>query len=173
MKNKETTAPMPTAEAAEPTGTRNPATFTPSAPGGISIDRDLLIKGVGLMVALIIVIVVAVFFLVGRGEKRPAAPTVPQSADASWVRPQTGEPYITLVAVDRTQVTAQAESGAVLYQGTLQRGDRRDVPRRGKLKINSEAPENLRVAIDGKEWELKDSKGTYLRSSEIVAPSPR
>lgn len=167
---KENEAPVAAAEApapAEPAAPRNPATFVPRAAGGMQIDRALLIKAIAVVGGAAIVLLLVIYLFMGRGEKHPTT-SVPPSPDIAWVHPQAGEAFITLVANDRVQVTVtQSATGTILYQGTLPRGDRRDVPRRGQLRINSDAPENLRVVIDNREWELKDAKGNYLRSADI------
>lgn len=172
-KEGEPVTPAPEAPAAtsEPAAPRNPATFVPRPSGGLQIDKALLMKASVLVGATAIVLFIVIYLLVGRGEKR-AGTAVPPSSDVTWVHPQAGESYITLVAMDRVQVTVtQTSNGTILYQGTLPRGDRRDVPGRGKLRLNSDTPENLRVIIAGKEYELRDDKGSYLKSADITPPA--
>lgn len=154
-------------------GAKNPATFIPKSVGGngLNIDRGLLIKGVGLVVAVLVVVFILVYAFSGRGSK--AVPAVPPSSDVTWVRPQAGEASLALVAVDRVQVTAiQTSTGRTLYQGTIPRGDRREIPYIGELRINSDTPANLRVNIDGRDWPLQDPKtNAYLNSAIIQGRS--
>lgn len=166
------TAPaIESAEKPENVAAKNPATFIPKSTGGSGspIDRGLLIKGAGILGAIVVVILILVYALSGRGDKNATAASVPPSADVVWIRPRAGENVLTLVAVDRVQVTVrEANSAAVLYQGTLPRGDRRDIPRRTGLNINTETPENLRINVGGADLELKDpSTGTLLKSAYI------
>jgi cytoskeleton protein RodZ len=65
-------------------------------------------------------------------------------------------------------VTVQTDTGRILFQGTLPRGDRRDIPRLGKLQVTSDLPENLRVNIGGTEWPLTDPHGAFLKSAVIM-----
>lgn len=165
------TAPaIESAEKPENIAAKNPATFIPKSTGGSSlpIDRGLLIKGAGILGAVIVVILILIYAFSSRGEKNAAA-SVPPSADVVWIRPRAGENVLTLVAVDRVQVTVrEANSAAVLYQGTLPRGDRREIPRRTGLNVNTETPENLRINVGGADLELKDpSTGTLLKSAYI------
>jgi transcriptional regulator with XRE-family HTH domain len=160
---KETNPPVPEAEPTE-SATRNPATFIPKGTSGPSIDRNLLIKLVGMGVAAVLVLGILLYFVFGRGEKAP-----PTSKDMVWEAPQAGESVITLHALDRARVTVtQTSTGKVLFSGVLTPLDMRDVPRRGKLRIATDTPENLRVKIGNNEFELRDPKtGGLLKTAEI------
>ena len=169
---KEAGAPaQPVSPQPEPAAPRNPATFVPNSGGPPQIDRALLIKLGSMAAAAIVVIALLLWLFLGRDGKTGATANLPPSNDNVWVQPQAGEPIIRLLALERVQVTVTlSDVGTVLFQGTLPRGDRRDIPHRGKLHIVSDLPENLRLVIGGKEWPLQDGKGNYLRAADIRAP---
>lgn len=170
----DSSAPAETTPPQEPTGTRNPATFVPKASPGMPMDRSLIVKAGALAAAAVVVVMILLYVFVGRGDKIPPVASVPPSSDI-WVRPQAGEQIVTIRAVDRVQVTVQAENGTVLYQGLLPRGDQREIPRRGKLLVNSDPAKNLEVNTGGADWwPLQDTKtGLYLKSASINPPSTR
>lgn len=168
---KETPAQPQPAPPAEPAAVRNPATFVPNSGGSPSLDRGLLMKLGGMGLAAIVVIGLLIWLIFGRDSRSSVANPVPSGGDSVWVQPQSGEPIVRLLALDRVQVTVTlSDSGTVLFQGALPRGDRRDVPHRGKLHIVSDQPENLRLVIGGKEWPLQDSRGNFLKAADIRAP---
>jgi len=143
---------------------RNPATFVPPRQiGRAPLDRDLILKlslivGVVAIVALLIV-------LVFTGRSKSPTTTASSSTDAIWVKPLAGEAILPLVANAPVSVTVSTKAeNTILYQGTIPRGDRRDIPRRGALKIVSDPFQNLTVEIGGKLWPMKD------RVSEVNAP---
>lgn len=171
----ETTPPVETTPPQESTGTRNPATFVPKAAAGLPIDRSLLVKAGALVAGVIIAVIILVYVIAGRGEKTAATPAVPPSADVTWLKAGPGDRVLTLIAVDRVQVTVtQTNPRQILYQGTLPRGDRRDVPYRSELRIDSDFPENLRVNIGGStDYELRDPKTNALQRSATILPPSR
>jgi hypothetical protein len=78
---------------------------------------------------------------------------------------------LTLVAVEHVQATVTQADGTILYQGTMPRGDRREIPRRGKLSVRTDAPENLKIEIGGHAYDMpKGANGAYLKSADIQAP---
>jgi transcriptional regulator with XRE-family HTH domain len=178
---KETKEPAPAAEptdAIEPAAPRNPATFVPKSTGGnsISIDQGLLIK-IGAAAVALVILIVLIFAFAGRSGKTPSPSSTASSAQTgpseTWVRAQPNESSLTLVALDRVQVTVQTDAGRILYQGVLTRGERRAIPYTMKLQVNTDVPENLRINIGGQEFPLIDPKGppgTYLKSAVIGAP---
>jgi cytoskeleton protein RodZ len=157
-------APASDGAASTESATRNPATFVPQGNNALSIDKKLLIKFGSIGAAAILVIVVLIWALT-RESKPPAPPE-------NWTRAQSGEATLTLVASGNVRVSVtQSTTGAILYDGTIPLGDTREIPRRGKLRINTENPDRLKVRIGGSEFELKDPKtGAFLRSAEINAP---
>ena len=161
--DKETGAPSTTSPEAEPiatdadAGPRNPATFVaPRTSGGgkISLDRDLIMKGGILVLGFLIVILLAIWMFTGRGNK-PATTTVASSAEATWAKPLTGEAVLSLVASSAVSVTVTTKAdGTILYKGTIPRGDRRDVPRRGELRVVADPYQNLIFEIGGKPYNM-------------------
>lgn len=182
--DKETKEPAPAAaagdEAPAETGTRNPATFTPrasssSGPGGLTRDQLMMVGLIGAGVIIATLIIVLLFS--GRGSTPPAKPQnqtaaqTPPADDSIWVRPQPGDAVLTLICSDRTQVTVTQSNKTVLFKGTINRGERREVPYKTELSISSEFPERLKINIGGSEdYELKDGKGIYLKEAKINAP---
>lgn len=149
-------------------GPRNPATFVPprSDSGRRSpLNVDLIMKGSVIVLGLAVVIILGVWLLGGRSSKPATTANATSSTDAIWVKPLAGEPILPLVANGPVSVTVTTKGdNTVLYKGTIPRGDRREVPRRGELKIVSEPYQNLTVEINGKLWPMQG------RDSEIRAP---
>jgi transcriptional regulator with XRE-family HTH domain len=148
--------------AAEPVATadnatRNPATFVPPRPtsgGRAQFDLNLIIKGGILVGILIIIVLLGVWVLAGRGGKGPAA-TAASNTDAIWVKPLVGEPVLSLIANNPVAVTVTTKAdNTTLYKGTIPRGDRRDVPRRGELHVLAEPYQNLVFEIAGKRYDM-------------------
>lgn len=159
----ETTPPMDAAG-----GTRNPATFIPKPAVGMPIDRALIVKAGVLLAGAVIVIVVVILLFSNRGEKTVATnPATQSSSDAMWVRPTPGEAVLTLLATERVALTViQTNNGQTLYQGTLPRGDHREIPYRSELRLTTEFPENVRINIGGTtDWPVT------AKSSIIRGPS--
>lgn len=172
-KGKEPGSEAPAAEtlAAPDAASRNPATFVPQGPSGaISIDKKLLIKFGAIAGAVVLVIVIGLWAIFGRDSGKPS------SSNENWARAQPGEPVLTLVPKGGpVRVTViQTATGATLYDGTIPQGDTRDVPRRGKIRIQTDTPEKLNFRIGVNEYDLKQTTGayagTYLRSTDINAP---
>lgn len=171
----DTSPPIETTPPLDSGGTRNPATFIPKSDGGgLAIDRGLLIKAGALVAGTILVVVILISIFSGRGEKTPNTRATPVSSE-TWVEPHPGERVLTLVAIDRVQVTViQTNNGRVLFQGTLAGGTRKDVPHLGELRINTENPENLRVNVGGgQDWELRDRDSKALLKSASILPPGR
>lgn len=180
---KEAKEPAPATEpteAIEPPAPRNPATFVPKSTGGgnsISIDQGLLIKVAAAAVGLVVLLIL-IFAFMGRSSKTSSSSSSSSISSSAapaetWVHAQGNESTLTLVALDRVQINVQTDTGRVLYQGTLTRGERRAIPYTMKLQVNTDVPENLRINIAGQEFPLIDPKGppgTYLKSAVIGAP---
>jgi len=146
---------------------RNPATFVPPRPSSGArspIDRDLIVKA-GILVGItVIVVLLAVWAFTGRSNKS-AITTAASSTDAVWVKPLVGEPTLALVASSTVSVTVTTTTdNTILYQGSIPRGDHRDVPRRGRLRVTADPYQSLEFEINGKRWP------TNGRVSEILAP---
>lgn len=172
--NQETTPPVETTPPHEPAPARNPATFVPKpSSGGLPIDRALLIKGGALAAVVIVLVVVLIVVLTNRGEKSGAGVNVPPSTAAVWVHPQAGDHVLTLIAIDRVQVTAQEEPngqiGQILFQDSLPRGDRRDIPYRTAIRLRTDNPANLQFSIDGSApWPVQDPNTKALLSNALI-----
>jgi len=152
----------------EDAGPRNPATFVPPRPtsgGRTPIDRDLIMKA-GILAGIVaVVIILGIWLLTGRSSKPAVTTTATATTDAIWVKPLSGEPVLTLVANSSVSVTVTTTTdNTTIYQGTIPRGDHRDVPRRGRLRIVAEPYQNLEFEIAGKRYPPAG------RASEIFAP---
>jgi transcriptional regulator with XRE-family HTH domain len=139
-------------------GPRNPATFVPPRPtsgGRTPLDRDLIIKA-GILVGITaIVVLLAVWVFTSRGSKSATTTTAASSTEPNWVKPLTGEPVLSLVASSPVSVTVTSKAdNAILYKGTIPRGDRRDVPRRGELHVVADPYQNLVFEIGGKPYNM-------------------
>lgn len=147
------TAPETGSPAAAPEN--NPATFRPRAGAGPQIDQGLIIKGLVLLtgvtvLVLLIVVVVRLFSgnstTAARGDDRTAA------SGQIWVQPARGEVSITAVAVEEVQIrVTQTFDQQVILQGKLAKGERRTIPRRGKLNITAEPYTAVVFEINGKQ----------------------
>lgn len=166
--------PSTTASEAEPIATnedatpRNPATFVPprSDSGRRNpVNIDLIVKGGALVLGLIIVIMLGIWLFRGSSSKPTGTNTAATSNDNTWVRPQPGETILPLVANGPVTVTVITQKeGITLFQGTIPRGDRRDIPWRGPLKIVSDPFQNLMIELNGKQY------GMSGRETPIRAP---
>ncbi len=148
-------------------GPRNPSTFTAPRPAGRApFDRDLAMKAGILVLGLAVVIILGIALLGRSGSDKPAlTTTAAASTDITWAKPQAGEPILTLVALNSVKVTVTAINGdQILYQGTIPRGDHRDVPRRGRLRIVADPYQSLEFEIAGKRYPPAGA------ASEIFAP---
>lgn len=154
--------PAAAAGVAEPVATnddatpRNPATFVPprSDSGRRNpLNIDLIVKGGALVLGLIIVIMLGIWLFRGSSGSPKPTNTSATSTDSIWVRPQAGESVLPLVAVGPVSVTVTTQKdGITLFQGTIPRGDRREIPWRGALKIVSDPSQNLMVEFNGKQF---------------------
>jgi transcriptional regulator with XRE-family HTH domain len=138
-------------------GPRNPATFVPprQASGRSPLDRDLILKGGILVLGLVIVVMLGVWLFTGRSKPATTTTTTTSSADAIWVKPLTGEPVLSLKASAPVTVTVTLKNDrTILYQGTIPRGDRRDIPRRGALYVTADPYQNLVFEIGGTPYNM-------------------
>jgi transcriptional regulator with XRE-family HTH domain len=161
----ETAATTPATDATAPaeTAPRNPATFAPHGGGAISLDKKLLIKFSAIAVGAILVLVVLIWALFGRGGDRSPATANPPEL---WVKPLAGEASLTLIAKSTVNVSVIAtRDGSTIYQGTLPLGDQRIIARRGALRVNADPYQNLEFEIDGRRFPMPNQ-----RTAEIRAP---
>lgn len=145
--------PVATAADAAP---RNPATFVPPAtPARNPIDANLLFKGGILVVCLALVVILGVWLFSGRTSKPTTTVPATSSTDAIWVKPLAGEPVLSLKAISTVNVTVTTKNDrTTLYQGTIPRGDRRDIPRRGALYVTADPYQNLTFEIGGATYNM-------------------
>jgi len=152
---------LPPSSEIDDSGEKSPAgrTFArigTSLPTGTFIDQRILIKAGGALLAVIL-IGLAVW-----GIKSSVTSTPP----ARQVSP-IDEPSITLVAIDSVQVkVTQKSDGAVLFSGTLVRGETRSVPRRAAMYISYNNGANLQIEIKGKRYPVPAN----VDRAELPAP---
>ena len=148
--------------------TRNPATFVPrpasGGGGGITIDRDLLIKGGIIVVGLTTLIFLVVWLFSDRSPStaRPATGGSAAPAGDVWVKPNPGEKSFSLVALDRpVRATVVYFDDTVLFQGTVPAREIRELPRRGKMiKVSVDNPASFRMRIDGVDHPMPSDERT-------------
>lgn len=134
---------------------RNPATFVPPRQAGRApLDRDLIIKLSLIIGVVAIITLLAVLVFTGRN-KPTSTTTASSSTDAIWVKPLAGEPILSLRASAPVTVTVTTKNDrTTLYQGTIPRGDRRDIPRRGALYVTADPYQNLVFEIGGTPYNM-------------------
>lgn len=145
----------------------NPATFRPRGSGGFEFDSSLLLK-TGALVAGVVVLAILLIWGIGAltGGGKSDDPAV------TWVKPVEGQTTLGLVGVaDSPLVTATDTAGTVLFSGPLKAGEIRAIPRTGQILIETETPQNVKIELAGRQWELTDpSTGQFLKRSKIPAP---
>jgi cytoskeleton protein RodZ len=160
-------------------GTRNPATFIPrpasggaGGGNGITIDRDLLIKGGIAAVGLVVLVALVAWLFSDRTSNSPKVASTPTPAVPApiWVKPSAGEKSLGLVALDRpVNATVTYFDGTVFFQGTIPAGEVRDVPRRGRaIKVLVDNPASFRMRMDGVDYStLKDERGELMNAAMV------
>jgi hypothetical protein len=160
---------------------RNPATFVPHSPGGLPIDKRLLIKAGAIAGGTLVIIIVLLWALFGGRDVKTDTPAVQAVVPSEvWLRPQAGEPVLTLVSKNGPVFVeaSMASGGGVLYQGTIPAGESRVIPRRGVLRIVAEPFQNLDMEIGGTRHSMPEprradgTRDTASRRSaaDIAAP---
>ncbi|HEY0944937.1 MAG TPA: helix-turn-helix domain-containing protein [Opitutaceae bacterium] len=139
-------APEKTAPAEGPAGgdtaPRNPATFIPR-PAGLQFDTGLLLKFGGLIVGAIVVILLLVWGI-SAILNRSSTPSSPPAATA------TAEKQLIVVALDTVRVKlTQLADGAVVFDGQMVRGESRSFPKRGTIRMQASALENVEIEMNG------------------------
>jgi transcriptional regulator with XRE-family HTH domain len=140
---------------------RNPATFVPHTSGGLPIDKKLLIKAGAIAVGTLVIIIVLLWAIFGGRGAKPDAPVAQTAAPAEiWLRPQAGEPVLTLVSKNGPVIVkaGMSSGGAILYQGTIPAGESRVIPRRGALRIEAEPFQNLDMEIGGTPYSMPEPR---------------
>jgi len=141
------------ATASSATGPRNPVTFTPPAhSSGSPLDKKLLIKAGA---AALITVILLVVIIVSVSKCSSGAPA-PRTTDNTWVRPQPNDRTFDIVAKNgpvSVTLTSTAD-GTVYYQGTIQPGDKRALPRRVEMRLEAAPYANVDLVFDGKSWQI-------------------
>jgi transcriptional regulator with XRE-family HTH domain len=140
---------------------RNPATFVPHSSGGLPIDKKLLIKAGAIAVGTLVIIIVLLWAIFsGRGAKTDTPVVQTAVPSEVWLRPQAGEPVLTLVSKNDPVVVkaSMASGGGILYQGTIPAGESRMIPRRGALRIEAEPFQNLDMEIGGTRYPMPEPR---------------
>lgn len=128
-------------------GPRNPATFVPPRSSGLQIDRDLLIKGAGLVVGAIVLIGIIIWGVSAlTSSDRTPAPSVTKSGNEQRV--------LTLVALNAIEVRVvnrnpDGTDGAEIFSGTLARGQSQVIPWPNEIFIWANALQNLEIEFKG------------------------
>ena len=141
---------------------KNPATFRPRAPGGFSLDPNLILKAGALLCGAIILVLLLIWGIVALTGDRPSAD------DVTWVKAQPGDHVLNLAAITSVPLVTVTEkpTGTVLYRGPLKAGESRPLPYNQGMTIVCETPQSLQVEVggNGKFWRLANSP------TEIKAP---
>jgi cytoskeleton protein RodZ len=119
----------------------NPATFVPRG-RAVYLDKALLIKGGAVAAGVVVLILLLVWGIsaLTSGGSGPATATA-----------QVDEKRIVIHALDTVAITlVQASDDAVLFDGTLVRGDSRSFPKRGDLFLTASALEAIEIEMNGR-----------------------
>lgn len=121
-------------------GKRTFARIGTSLPTGTFIDQRVVMKvGIGVLVVVVLGLIVWGIRSAVNNSNDPRNQIVAT------------EPSIVLVALDNVQVkVVQKADGVELFQGSLVRGERRSVVKRGPLYLTVKDGRNLEVEINGK-----------------------
>ena len=163
-----TTPPMPAAEAgataaSSATAPRSPVTFVPPHSTGSPIDRKLLIKGIAIGVVALVILILVIILLLGHNgastqRNTSTAPSAARANSEILISPQPGERTFDITA-QSGPVTVRASIGATIYyQGTLQPGEKRTLPRRVGMRIetlNNSPYSNLSLVFDGTAYPIQ------------------
>ncbi|MDR2675684.1 MAG: helix-turn-helix domain-containing protein [Opitutaceae bacterium] len=150
--------PAGPADAAAP---RNPVTFVPRPSGGLPIDKKLLIKAGAIALGTLVIIIVLLWAVFGGRAAKTDASSAQTAVPAEiWLRPQAGEPVLTLVSKNGpvSVKAVPASGGAILYQGIIPSGESRAIPRRGALRIEAEPFQNLDMEIGGTRYSMPEPR---------------
>jgi len=129
----------PTASESSP---RNPATFIPR-PAGLQLDTGLLLKFGGLIVSAVVVILLLIWgitALLNRSSEPAGTPPATLAAERQLI----------VVALDTVRVKlTQLSDGAMLFDGQMVRGESRSFPKRGTVRMQASALENVEIEMNG------------------------
>ena len=145
-------------------------------PCGLELQEDIpeghkaaltdLAKGAAIILGTLVVLIFIIFVVFGRGCGGTPAP---RTTDIVWVRPQPNERTFDIVAKNgpvTVKLTSTADA-TIYYQGTIQPGDKRTLPRRVEMLLEAAPYSNIALNIDGK---ICDSEQADVRY-RIVGPT--
>ena len=149
-------------EVAAPQPARRQATVSrgSSSAAGPAIDPALLFKlgkwGAFALIALLFIWGATAIIRSGSGSSTPSRPAVSAASNPPAALPAV-ERTITLVALDVVRVTVTRQNsdgseGEIIYQGTLNRNQLKEVPWAGPIYITASAGENLQIEYKGKRY---------------------
>jgi len=148
------TADSPAQTPSSAAAPRNPVTFVPPAHAtGSPIDKKLLIKGAAIALATLVVLLVIIFAVFGRGCGSAPAP---RTTDIVWIRPQPTDRVFDIVAKNgpvTIKLTSTADA-TIYYQGTIQPGDKRTLPRRVEMLLEAAPYTNVDLIFDNKPYQI-------------------
>ena len=143
------------------------STSLPSGPDPAVIFKYAKWGGIALGILVVLLIVKS---CIGRSSNPNAHATTPLTTSIY------SGPGLALVAVDTVHVTVarvnpDGTDGEVIFDGTVDRNQKRIVPRPGDLYITANPTENLAMEANGKHFDMKPL-GTGLRKGKLPVNSP-
>lgn len=140
------------------------AADAPAGTGRSARDQALLIKlglvvGGGLLVIVAIALLINVLF--SRAPAKPASQ--PTQQPAATVQAESAQTLV-LTAIEATRVKVVQElDNAVLFNGSLARGEAKSIKKQGKLSITVESGKNLRMEVNGRSYPVPlDGYGRFF-----------
>ena len=125
----------------------------PASAGGRSASEQALLMKFGLLgggaLIAIVIIILLINVIFNRAPAKPAQQPAPPAAIVQADPVQT----LTLTAIEATRVkVVQDLDGALLFNGSLARGEAKTLKKQGKLLITVEAGKNLRMEVNGRSY---------------------
>ena len=138
-----------------------------------SVDQAMLFKyglmiGVPIIVIGLIVLVVSLFTS-SSDKPKAVAPVAPTAQTPVAQPPADTAQTLTFTAMENTRIKiVQVADEGILFDGALARGETRSFRMTGKLKITVENRHNLRLEVNGKNYEIPkfdpktDPRGRFM-----------
>lgn len=132
---------------------RSPESGEAAPAGGRSAQDQAVMLKYGLLVGGAVVAIVVVILLINvLFTRSPAKSSANAQGPVATVQAEAAQ-TLTLTAIDATRVkVVQDLDGAVLFNGSLARGETKSVKKQGKLLITVEAGKNLRMEVNGRNY---------------------